>query len=120
MKRIAALSLVATVTASGAAIAQAGSMKGMQMEGMDKNMMQAGSTSNSGTIHKTSAVVKAVDPAKGMVTLAHGPVQSLKWPAMTMGFSVKDKALFDRLSVGKKVDVEFMRQGSGYVVTAAK
>jgi Cu(I)/Ag(I) efflux system protein CusF len=67
-----------------------------------------------------SAVVKAIDPAKGIVTLAHGPVPSLKWPAMTMGFTVKDRTLFDRLTLGRKVDVEFTQQGSDYVVTAVK
>jgi hypothetical protein len=43
---------------------------------------------------------------------AHEPIKSLKWPAMTMGFSVKDKSLFDKLKVGKKVDVEIAKQGS--------
>ncbi|MDB5773703.1 MAG: hypothetical protein JWM42_4077, partial [Burkholderia sp.] len=38
----------------------------------------------------------------------------------TMGFAVNDKSLFDRLAVGKKVDVEFVQQGSDYVVTTVK
>jgi Cu(I)/Ag(I) efflux system protein CusF len=53
------------------------------------------------------------------VTIAHGPVQSLNWPAMTMNFLVKDKALLDRLSSGKKVDFEFVQQGRDYVITSA-
>jgi Cu(I)/Ag(I) efflux system protein CusF len=67
-----------------------------------------------------NAVVKAVDRAGGKVTLAHEPVKSLNWPAMTMKFSVKDKALFDKLAVGKKVEIEFVQQGSDYVVTGVK
>jgi Cu(I)/Ag(I) efflux system protein CusF len=137
MKHIAALSILAAFSASGPVFAQSGDMKGMDMKGctnmkgMDmttcKGMMTAmnsGSTaqavSTGGAAHKTIAVVKAIDPAKGTVTLAHEPVKSLKWPAMTMGFRVKDKTLFDKLAVGKKVDVEFTRQGSDYVVTAVK
>jgi Cu(I)/Ag(I) efflux system protein CusF len=54
----------------------------------------------------------------GKVTLAHEAVDSLKWPAMTMAFSVKDKNLFDKLTTGKKVNVEFVKQGPEYVVTA--
>jgi Cu(I)/Ag(I) efflux system protein CusF len=120
MKRIATLSLLAALTASGAAFAQSGDMKGMDMmKDMDSGSKAQG-TSRNGTLHKTAAVVKAIDPAKGKVTLAHGPVKSLNWPAMTMGFTIKDKALFDKLAVGKKVDVEFTRQGSDYVVTAVK
>lgn len=70
--------------------------------------------------YKASGVVKTIDAAKGSVMLAHGPVPELKWPAMTMGFAVKDKALLDKLAVGKKIDFEFVEQGKGYVVTAVK
>jgi len=54
------------------------------------------------------------------VTIAHGPVESLKWPATTMNFRVKDKALLDRLSSGKKIEFEFVQQGRDYVITSAK
>ena len=47
--------------------------------------------------HQTTAVVKAVDATNDKVTLAHEPVEGLNWPAMTMGFSVKNKTLFDKL-----------------------
>jgi len=70
--------------------------------------------------YKASGVVKKIDAAKGSVTLAHGPVAELKWPAMTMGFTVKDKALLEKLVVGKKIDFEFIEQGKSYVVTAVK
>lgn len=39
---------------------------------------------------------------------------------MTMGYSVKDKALLDKLSVGRKVDVETRQQDAKYVITAVK
>jgi Cu(I)/Ag(I) efflux system protein CusF len=132
MKRIAAFSLLAALTASGAAIAQSGKMKGMDMKscmtmkGMDMNACQdimnnqVHGLSKNGTVHRTSAIVKAVDSTQGTVTLAHQAVKSLNWPAMTMRFSVKDKALLDNLAVGKKVNVEFTQQGSDYVVTSVK
>jgi Cu/Ag efflux protein CusF len=104
-------------------------MKGMNMKNMDakscqdmmKGMdMHPANKGSKATRHETVGTVKSVDPAAGTVTLAHGPVKSLNWPAMTMGFTVKDKALFDKLSVGKKVDVEIMQQDSNYVITAVK
>jgi Cu/Ag efflux protein CusF len=70
--------------------------------------------------HKAVAVVKEVDAANGKVTLAHEAVKSLNWPPMTMGFTVKDKMLLDKLTVDKKVNVEFKKEGSDYVVTAVK
>ena len=108
-------------------------MKGMDMNGMDaqkcKDMMkgtakQPSSGASAGaagmTMHQADAVVKAVDAAAGKVTLAHEPVKSLGWPAMTMGFAVKDKALFDKLVVGQKVHVELKKEGADYVVTSVK
>jgi Cu(I)/Ag(I) efflux system periplasmic protein CusF len=72
------------------------------------------------TIHKTTALVKSVDAANGKVKLAHEPVKSLNWPAMTMNFAVKDPALFDKLVPGKKVEIEFVQQGSTSVISAVK
>jgi Cu(I)/Ag(I) efflux system protein CusF len=87
------------------------------MKGMDSKEQ---GTSQTGPVHQATGVVKAVDPAKGTVTLAHEPVPSLKWPNMTMSFGVNDKSLFDKLALGKKVAVEFVQQGSNYIVTAVK
>jgi Cu(I)/Ag(I) efflux system protein CusF len=70
--------------------------------------------------HQATGTVKKVDPGKGVVTLAHDPVKSLKWPAMTMGFTVKDKALLDKLQPGKKVEFQFVQQGKDYVITGVK
>jgi Cu/Ag efflux protein CusF len=104
-------------------------MKGMDMKGMSaekcKEMMKAdGDQSATGgamaVTHKAVAVVKRVDKDHGKVTLSHEAVKSLNWPAMTMAFSVKDASLFDKLAAGKKVDVEFVKQGQEYVVTAVR
>jgi Cu(I)/Ag(I) efflux system protein CusF len=70
--------------------------------------------------HQATGVVKSVDLAKSSVTLAHDPVKSLKWPAMTMPFTVKDKALLDKLQPGKKIEFEFVQQGRNYVITSVK
>lgn len=147
MKRYTHLAFISALTVSAAAFGQTGDMKGMEMKkgcmdmkdmkgmdnmkGMDmqgcKDMMKENmadskveGTSKGSMVHKTSAVVKAVDPANGKVTLAHDQVKTLNWPAMTMTFGVKDKSLLDKLAVGKNVDVEFTKQGSNYVVSAVK
>jgi Cu(I)/Ag(I) efflux system protein CusF len=46
--------------------------------------------------------VTEVDSARNAVTIAHDPVPTMKWPAMTMTFAVKDKAMLDKLLAGKK------------------
>ena len=87
------------------------------MKGMDHSQMKMDSKSGS---HKASASVKSVDTNAQTVTLDHGPVASMNWPAMTMSFKVKDKAMLERLAVGNKVEVEFVQQGGDYVITEVK
>jgi len=54
------------------------------------------------------------------VTIAHGPIKSMNWTAMNMTFAVKDKALLDKFSQDKKVEFEFVQQGSDYVIKSVK
>ncbi len=110
--KAAALAGVLVLVAS--ASVHAGEMKGMDVE---RKSMQAGKGQ---TTHKAVGVVKKTDPKAGTVTFAHEPVPSMKWPSMTMAFQVKDKALFDKLGEGKKVEFEFQQHGKDYVVTSAK
>lgn len=87
------------------------------MKSMDSTMK---SSADAKTTHKATGVVNKVDPKAGVVTLAHEAVNSMNWPPMTMGFLVKDNMLFDKLSVGKKVNFEFVQDAKGYVVTSVK
>ena len=95
-------------------------MDAQKCKDMMKDMDKKQTTQSKATIHKANAVVKEVDAASGKVTLAHDAVKSLQWPAMTMGFAVKDKMLLDKLVIGKKVRVEFNKQDSDYVITDVK
>lgn len=127
MKIISIIALTIAMSAPGLAAAQSGGMNHAHMPGMQHGgttVAEAGKNAHSSAqkepAHQAVAVVRAVNPAKGSVTLAHEPVASLKWPAMTMNFVVKDNQLFDKLTVGSKVNVEFTKQPSGYVITAVK
>ena len=55
--------------------------------------------------------------ADGVITFAHEPIKSLNWPAMTMGFKVKDKAMVDKIKPGDKVEFTLVQSGKDYVVT---
>jgi len=69
-------------------------------------------------VHKATGVVTKVD--KDKVSIKHEPVQTLNWPGMTMAFKVRDKALMEKLAIGKKIDFEFTQEGRDYIVTAVK
>ena len=63
--------------------------------------------------HRGDGTVEAVDPARATVTLSHAPIASLKWPAMSMDFRVKDPALMQTLKPGQKIGFEFTDAGGG-------
>ena len=88
--------------------------KGMEMKGM------AADKKSEAKSHKGVGTVKKVDAAAGTVTIAHGPIPTMKWPAMNMTFTVKDKALLGKFSQDKKVEFEFVEQESNYVITSVK
>jgi Cu(I)/Ag(I) efflux system periplasmic protein CusF len=68
-------------------------------------------------LHKGSGIVTSIDTAAGKVTIEHGPVRTLNWPAMSMTFGVKDKSMLDHVHQGDKVEFEFVQQGPDYVIT---
>lgn len=62
--------------------------------------------------------VKKVDKAGKTVTLAHGPLENLGMPAMTMQFKVKEAKWLDGLKPGDKVSFQAMMAGGDVVITS--
>ncbi len=104
---------LSTALALAAALAQA-------QQPMDKMPGMAAAQPGAAQPASATGLVKAVDAAAGKVTLSHGPIKAFHWPPMTMTFQVRDKALFDRLVVGKTVDFDVVHEGGAYVVTAVR
>jgi len=78
----------------------------------------AGASPASGRAHKGEGIVRAVNLQNGTVKVEHGPIATLNWPAMTMDFSVKDKALLTSVKPGQSVEVDIVQQGPGqFVIT---
>lgn len=123
MKRFAFAILAFAI--SGLAQSQSGDMKGMDMKDMDMKAMEMkkgdkAKKSAQAKLHKGVGVVKSADAKKGTVTIAHEPVESLNWPAMTMTFKAKDKAMLDQVKPGAKVEFSFVQSGKDYIVTDIK
>ena len=119
MKRV--LMVAAMSVLAPAALAQSGGMKGMDMKGMEmKDMPMKMGESKAGETHKGKGTVKSVNAKKGTVSLAHDPIQSMNWPAMTMTFKAKDKAMLEKVKPGAKVEFRFVQSGKDYVVTDIK
>jgi Cu(I)/Ag(I) efflux system periplasmic protein CusF len=126
MKRLLVISAAAAVLASLSpfAIAQSDGMKGMDMDkkgmDMDKKGAKKSAKKAEGKTHKGAGTVQKVDPAGGSVTIAHGPIESMKWPSMTMTFKVKDKKMLDKAKSGEKVEFSFVQSGKNYTITDIK
>jgi Cu(I)/Ag(I) efflux system membrane fusion protein len=80
---------------------------------------QSGKTG--GAVHQADGMVDDVDAKAGTVMLNHGPVASLKWPAMSMEFKVANPSLLKDLPPKARVSVDFVeRQQGEWVITGVK
>lgn len=71
--------------------------------------------------HQAEGTIDSIDLKDGTITLNHGPVASLKWPAMTMEFKAANASLLKDLKPGVKIAVEFVeRQPGEWVITSIK
>jgi len=63
-----------------------------------------------------NGVVEAVDTAARTITIAHGPIDALQWPAMTMTFKAPDADL-SAIKKGDHVAFEFTSTGMNGTIT---
>lgn len=68
------------------------------------------------TTASASGVVESVDTDAKTITIAHGPVEALKWPAMTMTFQAPDADLAS-IKPGDHVAFEFTSAGMKSTIT---
>jgi Cu/Ag efflux protein CusF len=68
-----------------------------------------------GPLHTGSGDVTDIDGSR--ITISHGPVETLDWPAMTMTFVAQSSDMIDEFSVGDSVNFEFGQSGETYVIT---
>lgn len=91
--------ILATTAAAAAALAVSGAAYAQAAHDMSKmpgmeHPVAAGA--------QGAGVIKKLDAKGGSVTLQHGPIAALSWPAMTMTFKA-DPALLKDLKVGQQV-----------------
>lgn len=65
---------------------------------------------------QATGVVTAIDAVAGKITLDHGPVAELQWPAMKMGFGATANQL-NGIAVGDKVAFQFTVIGTSAEIT---
>jgi Cu/Ag efflux protein CusF len=65
-------------------------------------------------VYSAVGVIKAIAPAK--LTISHGPIPSLNWPAMTMDFALPEQSLAQGLQIEDRVRFDFVGQGSAFII----
>lgn len=66
---------------------------------------------------EAEGTITAIDNEAGTITIDHGPVPAVDWPAMTMGFTA-DPGLRERVQVGDQVNFQFRQTASGGEITS--
>ena len=97
-----------TLTAAGTAAADdMSNMKGMSAAPAAKHGQGTG-------------VIKAIDDKAGTLTIQHGPIPAVSWPAMTMTFKAKPVSLLMGLKVGQTIGFDTTVRGMDAQVTAIR
>ena len=86
----------------------------MSMDDGDRAMM-----GSDGAMQTASAegTVTAIDADAGTITVDHGAVPEIEWPAMTMGFEA-DEQLRQDVAVGDAISFEFTTGEGGNTITS--
>ena len=110
---IAAASIVVTLSFS----ALAEDMPGMKMEGMEG--MEMKQETKQAPVATADGTIKAIDPTKHTVTIAHGAVPAVQWPPMTMAFSVTEDQM-KGLTTGDRVSFSFRLEGGKATIVSIR
>ena len=77
------------------------------------SVLAPASASKTVAVHSAEGTVESVTP--DVITISHGPVATMKWPAMTMGFATPQGKTFPAVKPGDRVRFEFRESGrSGF------
>ena len=83
---------------------------------------QSGGDNNASAVEAAqtySGTGKITAVAGDQVTIAHGPIEGIGWPAMTMAFKAPDGMAAD-VAAGDEVSFSFRQDGGAHVLTSLK
>ncbi|RYC47791.1 copper-binding protein [Pectobacterium zantedeschiae] len=79
-------------------------------------MMHTNPPAATTAVYQSSGIIKKWDT--NSVTLSHAPIADLKWPAMTMAFTLPSSGEITPLPINTPVTFSFIQNDSGYILTA--
>lgn len=110
-------SATAAVNTGSPAAGATEAMTGNSAAAIDKMTMSSSSAPAKSMTGTGEGKVVSVNASTGAITIEHGPIKEINWPAMTMGFTAKPD-LLKGVAVGDKVAFTIKGSGENYEVTA--
>ena len=83
----------------------------------NRQAAEAPATAQDGQVYSGTGTVKSI--SGDQVTITHGPIEGIGWPAMTMTFRAPPEIASGAKS-GDLVDFSFRQEGDAYVLTSVK
>lgn len=83
-------------------------------EGVKDGVMASASGAEAAAVRTGtgSGVVTAVDRTAGTLTIQHGAIAALEWPAMTMPFKADPPSLLDTVKAGDRIEFDVTSEGN--------
>jgi Cu(I)/Ag(I) efflux system protein CusF len=91
-------------------------VSGAEHERMASEAKSAPTETQASKTASATGTVESLDAAAGKITIAHGPVDALGWPAMTMGFKATPEQIAS-VQAGQQVRFDFQVQGREAAIT---
>ena len=110
MKRFVTTTLIATLGLAAPAVALAQADHGAHHGGA--------SAPAAADAPLADGTVKKIDKSAGKLTIAHGPLESLGMPAMTMVFRAAEPGMLDQVKAGDKIRFAVEKVGGALTVTS--
>ena len=112
MKRFVTTTLIATLGLAAPAIALAQP---------DRAAHHGGASAPAAADTKLAdGTVKKIDKSAGKLTIAHGPLEALGMPPMTMAFHAAEPGLLDQVKVGDRIRFAVEKVRGALTVTAVE
>lgn len=88
-----------------------------KMKEMSAMAMPAQAQGDEQKLINGSGVIKQIDLQNNKITIAHGAIPEINWPAMAMTFGIGQQVQnINALKQGESVDFSFVQQGNNYTV----
>ena len=92
------------------------SVQGNQATAVQAGPEAAAAGEKNGQVHSTTGDITEISGDR--VTISHGPVESIGWPAMAMEFQAPSGDMLEGLNVGDPVAFQFREAEGQYVLTS--